>query len=287
MTFCLLQILLVIYLLLNITFSLKDTDKEREIEGKVVVVTGGACDIGYAIADHFLNNGAKVAILLDIKIEEGIQAEKELNSKYGENKAVFIQCDITVDLKRLSKYILRKFKHVDIFVNNAASVEENEPRKLMLINAVATIEWSIIFFKHMRKDNFRGEGGTIINISSTAAHNIDPLYATYKASKFAILGFSQSLGHKYNYNKYGVRVLTLCPGPTNTTLVNNVYNLYERKLVEKVIKYYNFATIQSSDNVGRGAVEVFRSSESGKSWDIVDEKPPVESPNTITVMPEF
>lgn len=278
------NILFVALFFVNVT-STANVKNERKITGKVVVVTGGTKGVGYAIADNFLKNGAKAGILLGTNVTEGERAERKLNSKYGKNKAEYIECDITTDLDTVSKRILKKYRYVDILVNSETIADEYNPRSIILINTVGTIEWSTRFFKSMRKDKGQGRGGAIINVASVAAHNIDPTYVTYRASKFAVLAFSQSLGHLYNYNITGVRVITLCPGPTDTPLVYKVYSLYDLDLVKKIIKYYNFAKIQSPDNVGRGAVEVFRNAESGTSWDIADEKPPVESANTINIVP--
>ncbi|XP_028029856.1 15-hydroxyprostaglandin dehydrogenase [NAD(+)]-like [Bombyx mandarina] len=268
---------------INIASALSDLKNENEIEGKVVVVTGAAQGIGYAIADNFLKNGAKVIIILDINVPKGIQAAKELNCKYGKNKAEFIECDITKDLERVSKMIYKKYKYVDVLVNNAGIGEENKPRKLLLTNAVATIEFSLKFMENMRKDKLGGKGGTIINIASIVVHYIDPFFFTYRGTKFAIMGFSRSLGHEYNYKKNGVRVLTICPGATNTTLISNNFNL-DSEDAAALAKEFQYQIIQSPDNVGKGAVEIFKNAKTGSSWDIENEKPPVESTDTIRVL---
>ncbi|NP_001040426.1 alcohol dehydrogenase precursor [Bombyx mori] len=283
MTLNLIKTFFVSCLVINIVSALSDLKKENEIEGKVVVITGAAQGIGYAIADNFLKNGAKVIIILDINVPKGIQAAKELNCKYGKNKAEFIECDITKDLERISKIIYKKYKYVDVLVNNAGIFKEIKPRKLLLTNAVATIEFSLKFMENMRKDKLSGKGGTIINIASTVVHYIDPFFPTYRGTKFAIMGFSRSLGHEYNYKKNGVRVLTICPGETNTTLGldNTKVNSED---APALAKEYQYPTIQSPDNVGKGAVEIFKNAKTGTSWDIENEKPPVESTDTIRLL---
>ncbi|XP_028029853.1 15-hydroxyprostaglandin dehydrogenase [NAD(+)]-like [Bombyx mandarina] len=283
MTLSLIKTFFVSCFAINIVSALGDIKDEKKIEGKVVVVTGAARGIGYAIADNFLKNGAEVIIILDINVQNGIKAAKELNCKYGNNTAEFIECDITKDLERVSKMISLKYKYVDVLVNNAGIIEENKPRKLLLTNAVATIEFPLKFMENMRKDKLNGKGGTIINIASTAVHYIDPFFPTYRGTKFAIMGFSRSLGHEYNYKKSGVRVLTICPGATNTTLgLNNIKVNSED--APALAKEYQYVTIQSPDNVGKGAVEIFKNAKTGTSWDIENEKPPVESTDTIRVL---
>ncbi|KAM3954993.1 15-hydroxyprostaglandin dehydrogenase [NAD(+)]-like, partial [Aphomia sociella] len=160
----------------------------RDLNNKLAVITGGAQGLGYAIAEAFLQKGARIVILLDIDVNKGAAAADALNSEHGANKSVYIKCDVTTDLEAVSKTIFEKYKTVDVLVNNAGVICEDDPRKCMAINAVATIEWTKMFWEHMRQDK-GGVGGTIINMSSAAVYIMDPYINVYRATKYAVLGF--------------------------------------------------------------------------------------------------
>ncbi|XP_059061350.1 15-hydroxyprostaglandin dehydrogenase [NAD(+)]-like [Achroia grisella] len=236
----------------------------RDLNNKVAVITGGIQGIGLEITKAFLKKGVKKVILLDLNEKSGAEIANILNSEYGNNKAVFIQCDITTDLEVVSKLIFDKYKPVDILVNNAGVFCEDNPKKCMEVNATALIEWTLKFWEHMRKDK-GGNGGTILNTASIYSYRIDPFCAVYRASKFAVLGFTKTLGLEYHYAKSSVRVIAICPGYTRTKIVTataeqeQVQQDYDKFLKTDVVW-------QDPDAVGRAAVEVFECADSGTAW---------------------
>ncbi|KAM3955178.1 15-hydroxyprostaglandin dehydrogenase [NAD(+)]-like [Aphomia sociella] len=242
----------------------------RDLNNKLAVITGGAQGLGYAIAEAFLRKGARIVILLDMDENTGAAAADALNSEHGENKAVYIKCDITTDLDAVSKTIFDKYKTVDVLVNNAGVVCEDDPKKCMAVNAVAIIEWTKKFWEHMRKDK-GGIGGTIVNMSSIYGFRIDPFIAVYKASKFAVLGFTRTFGHQYHYNKYSVRIVAICPGYTYTGLggVTSQSEEEDRDFKE----FISGEAWQYPDAVGQAAVEIFQGADSGTVWLIEGNQP--------------
>ncbi|KAM3960577.1 15-hydroxyprostaglandin dehydrogenase [NAD(+)]-like [Aphomia sociella] len=248
----------------------------QDLKGKVVVITGGAEGIGYAIADAFLQKEPKVVILLDINEKLGAEAISTLNSKYGENKVVYMKCDVTTDIEAVSKEIIATYNTIHVLVNNAGITDEIQIKKTVALNVTAVIEWSLKFWEHMRKDK-GGEGGTIINLSSIYGYRRDQFLPVYKATKHAIMGFSRTLGHSFNYDITGVRVMALCPGFTKTSLASR-----DRITVDPaIIKYYiehmrKTCPWQTADAVGKAAEEIFASGESGTAWEIEGGKPIVE-----------
>lgn len=239
---------------------------ERSLKCKVAVITGGAEGIGYAIASHILKSQAKTVIILDISEAKGNAAVNNLNSMHGEGKAKFIKCDVTKDLDEVSKNIFEVYKQVDVLVNNAGIVNEGSARKTIEVNTIAVMEWSMKFWEHMRKDN-GGNGGTIINIASIYSFIVDPYCVFYKASKFAVQGFTRSLGHEYNYKKFGVRLVVICPGFTYSSLTERQLCWAEHS--EDFKEYVKTHEWQNPEEVGKAAVSVFQNAESGSSWKIV------------------
>ncbi|XP_026324949.1 15-hydroxyprostaglandin dehydrogenase [NAD(+)]-like [Hyposmocoma kahamanoa] len=238
---------------------------------KIVIVTGGADGIGYAICEKFLKSGAKAVIIVDIDDKKGSEAIKNL-SKFG-NKSVFVKCDVTKDLEEVLKKILEQHNTVDVLVNNAGVVDEVCPKRTLGLNTVALIEWSMKLYEHMRKDK-GGNGGTIVNIASVYGVVVDPFQPIYKASKYGVIGFTRTLGHELNFEKFGVRVVAVCPGFTETALGAR---LIEQEMLLDVRKELNDLIAkmpwQKPDAVGRATVEIFEKADSGTAWSIIGDGP--------------
>ncbi|KAF9416942.1 hypothetical protein HW555_005858 [Spodoptera exigua] len=247
---------------------------ERSLQNKVVAVVGGAQGIGCAIADHFLLHGAKTAILLDINSIQGFKAIGTLTDKHGKDKAVFIKCDATTELDTISK-IFETYKTIDVLVLSASTVNTDH-RKMMDVYATSVIEWSMKFYEHMRKDN-GGRGGTIITISSIFGFRPVPYSPVYQAAKYAVFGFTKSLGHLENFHKTGVRVLGLCPGFTETALTKKLRDPeMQKELSEDLVKFANSLPWQTVEDVGKAAVEMYGRADSGTMWLVEGGHPIVE-----------
>ncbi|CAH0723085.1 unnamed protein product, partial [Brenthis ino] len=247
----------------------------KDLKNKIVLVTGGAVGIGFDIADKFLQKGAKLAILADINEEQGTKSATKLCVKYGENRAVFIKCNVTKDMELVFKKIVDTYKTVDVLVNNAGVLNDLDAKKTIDINVLALIEWSIKFWEHMRTDK-GGKGGTIINISSIYGYRVDQFLPVYQASKFAVLGFTKSLGHTYNFNRTGVRVVAICPGFTKTQLVENPKINWDKCVEKDFLEFLSTQLWQNVDSVSNAAVEVFQKADSGTAWRIEGAQPIAE-----------
>uniref|UniRef100_A0A2A4JJW8 15-hydroxyprostaglandin dehydrogenase [NAD(+)] n=1 Tax=Heliothis virescens TaxID=7102 RepID=A0A2A4JJW8_HELVI len=194
---------------------------DRNPKDKVVVITGAVQGIGYDIANQFLNNGAKTLILLDTNEVAGVAAARKFTEKYGKDKAVFIKCDITKDLEKVSSGILQKYE-VDVLINNAGILDETDVRKTIEINCIALVEWSMKFFEHWRVDRggrpgrSTGEVEVVLWWYLQCSFN---LWIIKNGNKYAVMGFTRSLGHPFNYKKTGVRVIAICPGFTEIALL--------------------------------------------------------------------
>ncbi|CAG5058497.1 unnamed protein product [Parnassius apollo] len=244
---------------------------EKSLQNKTVVITGGATGIGYAIADKFLNKEAKVVIILDVDEKKGGETVKTLVTKYGDKRAVFYTCDVTKDLDAVYEKLIDNFKAIDILVNSAGIFNEFSVRKTMEINVVALLEWSFKFWEHMRTDK-SGKGGTIINLSSIYGFRFDQYVPVYQVSKSAVMAFTKSLGHSYNFARFGVRVITICPGFTKTSIVVDMKTRVP-EVQEDFLKFVKQQLWQEADVVGEAAVDVFETAESGTAWLIEGAKP--------------
>ncbi|VVC87772.1 unnamed protein product [Leptidea sinapis] len=230
--------------------------------------------MGLAMVDNFLKQGAKFTIMLDVNEKLGLKSSTELKQKYGADRVTFTMCDVTKDLDKIYKEITKVFTTVDVLINNAGVLDEKNIRRTMEINTIAVMEWTMKFYDLMRKD-FHGNGGTIINVSSIFGFESFPFSYTYGASKAAVLAFSRSLGQKYNYDKSGVRVITLCPGLTRTALPMNG-NVRDDDTYDDLRKWTKHKyQWQNADDVGKAVANIFTKAHSGTVW-VVEEGKTVE-----------
>lgn len=246
---------------------------DREVEGKVVAVTGAANGLGLAIVTSFLEQGVGLAILLDLDKKKGKEVVADLQQRYGDDRAVFYKCDVTDDLEKVFGKIYDNHENIDILVNNAGVLDEGNIKKTMDINATAVMEWTVKFYKKMSVVN-GGRGGTIINVSSIYGYRITPFIPYYHASKYAVIGFSKSIGHELNFQKSGVRVVTLCPGLTHTNLAANP-NAWDDSL-DEFLEHLTTYEWQDPSSIGDGTVDVFRYGNSGSVWLVEGSRPAVE-----------
>ncbi|CAK1547380.1 unnamed protein product [Leptosia nina] len=238
----------------------------KEIKDTVVVVTGGANGIGLDISEKFLQKKCRTVIILDLNDDQGKKAVKSLNSQYGNNKAVFFQCDISKDIDVIWDKIVNCYNKVDILINNAGVVNENEPREAINVNLTAVIELSFKFWETNRNDG-SGNGGTIINLASLYGVIIEPFLPVYQATKFGIIAFTRSLGHSFNYERSGVRVVAVCPGLTNTELANTVsQKAWDKRIISDFSARTKEHPWQNVDAVGRATIEVFEKAMTGTAW---------------------
>lgn len=77
------------------------------------------------------------------------------------------------------------------------------------------VQGNLLGLKYMTKEN-SGNGGVIINMSSITGLQATSACPIYSGTKHFVIGFSRSLGDSYHYDRTGVKIITLCPGVTDT-----------------------------------------------------------------------
>lgn len=178
---------------------------------KVVVITGASSGIGKEAAIEFASKGAKLAIISRRK--EKLEELKQTLAKFGTDVLV-CPCDVSdkAQVKQMTSQVLEKFGKIDILVNNAGfaiygtvsdlSIEEIESQ--MQTNYLGMVYCTKNFLPTFQKQN----SGHIVNVASVAASFGLPGIASYCASKFAMLGFSEGLKHELKGTKIGVTVVS-------------------------------------------------------------------------------
>ena len=201
---------------------LKDKIKWAE---KTVVITGGGSGIGKAVAIAVAKKGARVH-LLDLRQERITAVIDELSSVvdvYSHNI-----CGHTVDVTspvQLEQVATTIQERVDILINCAgvlhqgkiATTPDKELHQVLDVNLWGAIYSIKAFLPQMRN---RKQGSHIINIASIAGLIAAPEISLYNASKFAILGLTESLS--IELAPENIHVAAVCPGSVNTNLCRDV-----------------------------------------------------------------
>ena len=212
-----------------------------DLTGKVAIVTGagGRHGIGRSIATRLASEGADVVVTDIVQSLEGIRPEdalegwvglpsvvKEIESMGRKSLGIYSDVSVQGDVNELVKEVVEKFGKIDILVNNAGSrpgkdrvlvvdLEEEALDLVMRVNVKGTYLWSQAVVKQMIAQK---SGGKIVVISSGAGKKGIAKYAAYCASKFALIGFTQSLAK--DVGEYGINVNAICPGLVDTERVD-------------------------------------------------------------------
>lgn len=182
--------------------------------GKVVIVTGASSGIGEAVAREFAANGCKV--MLAARSEEKLaEIVRELKEKNLE--ASYTKTDVTLveDCKNLIEKTVGKYGTIHILVNNAGismrasfeSVKLDVLHKLMNVNF-----WGTVYCTKFALPYLVANKGSLVSISSVAGLHGLPGRTGYSASKFAVLGFMETI--RIEHLKNGLHVMVLFPGFT-------------------------------------------------------------------------
>lgn len=195
----------------------------NSIEGKSAIVTGATRGIGLAIAEALAERGARVLICArkDDEVQRSVAALKE---RFGVN-ILGERCDVRsyADVEALFRVAKREFGKLDILINNAGIGSYNSVEQTRVEEWMATIETNlsgVFYCCHEAIPLMKGRGGYIINIGSLAGKNALPGMAAYCASKFGLIGFSESLMQEVRYDH--IRVSCVMPGSVNTNFGRSV-----------------------------------------------------------------
>ncbi|GKZ19637.1 hypothetical protein AbraIFM66951_003739 [Aspergillus brasiliensis] len=188
------------------------------------MVTGGGRDIGKAIASAFARSRVKVMIA-DIDEVIGRQAEKEIVGQGYE--ARFIRTDVTSSnsIRDAVETSTRIFGNLDIAVNNVGV-----NGKFMPISELDETEWSKVINTNLSSVAYclkwelqqmikQGRGGSIINISSSAALKTKPIMSAYCTSKLGVAALTTTAAKENGCNQ--IRVNAVAPGMTKTEMLTD------------------------------------------------------------------
>ena len=199
------------------------------LENKVAIVTGGAQGIGYAIAERFALEKAKV-VIADVDDEAGEAAENDLRRI---NTARYIRCDVAakLDIHNLMASTLDEFGTIDILVNNAGivaggdflEISEEDFDRVIGVNLKGAFLCGQAAARHMVDRVKEGhEPGSIINMSSVNAVFAIANQVPYSVSKGGINQLTKVMA--LALAPWRIRVNAIGPGSIMTKILQSVAN---------------------------------------------------------------
>ena len=210
------------------------TEKLCRLDGKVAIVTGGGSGIGKATAKMFADVGAKVVVtgrrngpLINVAQEFGGHA---------------IACDVSdhEQVRKMFRETLNAYGRVDVLMNNAggpgpiaqvAEVDMNAWIDCLNTNLVGAMHC----LQEAAKIMIEQKAGSIINMSSLMGVQGYPMRSAYVASKFALVGVTETMARELGH--YNVRVNALLPGAVSGENMDEILkqrSLSEGRLVDEI-----------------------------------------------------
>jgi short-subunit dehydrogenase len=207
------------YLIYN---AIKKDMRSFDFKNKVVAISGGSRGLGLVLGRQLIQRGAFVALLAR-DAEELKRAQQQIETLYPQasQEKLFCQvCDSTqeIDIQEALAQVIYRFGNLDVLINNAGIISVMPYENTTIEDfdlALQTHFWAPLYAIRSALPHFKkAGGGRIINISSIGGKMALPHLAPYCASKFALVGLSDSL--RAELSKDSIYVTTVCPGLMRT-----------------------------------------------------------------------
>jgi meso-butanediol dehydrogenase/(S,S)-butanediol dehydrogenase/diacetyl reductase len=199
-----------------------------KFKGKVAIVTGAARGMGYSHCLALAREGADIAAVDICEEEESNKVVNEVKS-LG-RRGIGIKCNVSKsdEVKAMVDKVLTELGKIDILVNNAGvltvhsvvDVEEDEWDRVLAVNLKGVFLCCKYVVPHMIKQR----SGKIINTASAFGKQGAPFCSPYTASKFGVVGFTESLAREVA--AFNINVNAVGPGPVNTELLRGMAPAY-------------------------------------------------------------
>ena len=194
--------------------------------GKTVLITGAASGIGFIMGRIALERGAKHLVMWDINSESLSASADELSSKGYSVSTNLVDVRNKEQVSKVSEEVIKEQGTIDILFNNAGIVvgksfadhSYEDIENTLAVNSLGLMYVARAFLPAMIEKGF----GRIINIASAAGLTPNPGMTVYAASKWAAVGWSDSLRIELEQNHENIKVLTVMPSYINTGMFDGV-----------------------------------------------------------------
>lgn len=192
-----------------------------------VLITGAFTGIGLAASRLFLEKGWTV-VMVGRQVRENIVTELKL--KYRDSVYSFV-CDVTkeIEVGYLHDYIMDNLKGIDVVINNAGIIthgylhqtSEDDWDAIMNTDVKSIYLTSKYFIPEMMKN----KSGRVVNTASISGLAADYKMPVYNAAKGAVVNLTRAMA--LDYGEFGIRVNSVCPGATDTPMLERGSTPYE------------------------------------------------------------
>lgn len=203
------------------------------LKEKSVIVTGGNSGIGKCVAMALASEGARVVIACLDK-NKAAQVIEDIKKAGGD--AVFAKTDVTVqaDCNAVVNLTKELYGGVDILAHcsgistacNVIDMSDEIWDRTMQINLKGTLNINIACLKAMREQGH----GRIVNVASISGKTPEPMNSAYCVSKAGVMMLTQCIALEHAHD--GITANAVCPGPTNTEMMQQV--IRERSKIENI-----------------------------------------------------
>jgi 3-oxoacyl-[acyl-carrier protein] reductase len=190
------------------------------LDGKIAIITGASRGIGKAIAETFIQEGAKVAFTYLSSDEKAKALENELSATGGVAKGFKSNAADFNSAQALADAVVAEFGTIDILVNNAGITKDN------LLMRMSEEQWDEVINTNLKsafnltkavlKPMLKAKSGSIINMSSVVGVSGNAGQANYAASKAGMIGFTKSVAQELGSRN--IRCNAIAPGFIETEM---------------------------------------------------------------------
>lgn len=196
----------------------------EHFRNKLALITGASSGIGEAIAVALAQQGAQL-ILSGRDLPRLQQVEQRCAALGAKVQVLAAEVSDEAQMQQLADSIHAQHAALDLLINNAGvvmgglcwQVEPSDWRRLHEINVMGVVHGIRAFVPKMIA---RGQGGHIVNMASVSGYVGAPGMSTYSASKFAVMGISESL--RFELARHRIGVSAICPGFVKTPIQSKV-----------------------------------------------------------------
>jgi len=206
-----------------------------DLSGRVVVITGGARGIGYAVAQRALRSGAAVA-LWDVDAQRLERSEREL-AELGTVSSVIVELTDEESVNAAAASTVQRHGAIDVLINSAGITGGNGAtwelspeiwRRVIEVNLIGSYLTCRAVVPRMLEKGY----GRIVNIASVAGKEGNPNASHYSASKAGLIGLTKSLGKELATR--GILVNAVTPAAAKTEIFDSMSQQHIDYMLSKI-----------------------------------------------------